>query len=148
LSQGEHHFKSVLNDSLIKDTTLVVNREFYKEGGMINMSEEQYGGQAAANMSHLDQHALGIENPHEHDKAKHLKIVLVDSTYLIGNITEFTKNDILVTRDWYYPIDRSFETEIEVSGSTDSFFGKTIAKIFSKEQALAYWNLNYANVLE
>jgi len=135
--------------------SLVINKKFYKEGGMINMSneslylwKEQYGGQTLANLPHFHNDSSHVDNHHKRDMSKHFKIVAIDSIYLIGNITEFTKNDILVTRDWYYAIDRSFETEIEVSGSSDLFTGKTIAKIFSKEDALAYWNLNYANVLE
>lgn len=155
VSQGKHHFKSVLNDSIIKDTSLVVGGNFYEDGGMINMSseslylwKEHYGDQSMNNMFDFGSDSLDVENPFEKQRAKHFKIVQIDSTYLIGNITEFSKNDILVTRDWYYAIDRQFEDEIETYDSSTSIFGQTIGKIFSREDALDYWNQNYTDVLE
>jgi hypothetical protein len=155
---GENRIKSTSENKVLVDTVVNITRKMTDEGALINVTGkpyyimiERYGGSMYDNpllesMIVTDDSTsqnYKILNDYNEKKRKrmmeHMKIVVIDSVTIIGNIKTLPANQIVIPRDWYYGLGSKFEESIESSNTTDSFFGKSVKKIFSEQELLTYW---------
>ena len=154
---GENRIKSTYKNNVIVDTIINITRNMTENGALINATgkpyyimTERYGGMALDN-SIYDQinvpDSLDFENNawnkyvenRQKQMAERLKIVMIDSVAIIGDIKTIPANQIVIPRDWYYHVNSKFEESIEVYDSNESIFGKSIRKIFAEKELLEYW---------
>ncbi len=151
LSEGSHRMQSFIKGKTLMDTTVTVSAAFIDKGGVINLSREPmylwseiYGGMMLSNEFLRADSSYVMNNPAIRRWIESAKILTIDSTMLCGDIKEFSGNQVLITKEWDYDINRSFEDKIQSSNYTSSLVGESKSKIFNKYQMLAYWEQTYA----
>ncbi|QHI35805.1 hypothetical protein IMCC3317_11530 [Kordia antarctica] len=154
---GENRIKSTSNNQVIVDTVVTITREMTEDGALINATgkpyyimTEKYGGSildnpiydrmiAADSSTQNDKFFADYKEKKRERMMENMKIVVIDSIPIIGNIETIPANQIVISRDWYYGLNANFEETIESNDASDSFFGKSVKKIFSEKKLLEYW---------
>ena len=139
LDFGSHKATAHLGNTLIHDTTFNISSSFKKNGGMINLSgeplylwTERYGTELP-----VIQGLFNDSSSVNETQNSRFKVLRIDTSLVVGDIKEYSKNEIAITKEWFYGIDSDFPEEIELTSS--DFLNKDVAKLFDKESALKYW---------
>ncbi|WP_156169210.1 hypothetical protein [Kordia jejudonensis] len=156
---GENSIKSTYKNTVIVDTIVNITRVMTDEGALLNVTGkpyyimmQRYGNSFLDNNPVYEQmiarDSTALENSYlaeyQENKRKRMlermKIVVIDSVTIIGDIETIPANQIVIPRDWYYHLNSPFEESIETNNANDSYFGKSVKKIFSEKELVAYWN--------
>lgn len=149
ISVGKHTISSSLFDKKILDTVVVISSEFKKTGGYLNVTNQPvylwsqvYGEQWIQDLhNHLQGRSDTIVDGLFEQRYKSLKFnyVKIDSVDIYGPIHEFPKNQLTINKNWYFFIGQNFEDKIKTDKTYFSGLGKTVNKLFSKDEMLNYW---------
>lgn len=156
---GENKIKSTYKNTVIVDTIVNITRIMTEDGALINVTGkpyyimlQRYGNSFLDNNPVYEQmiarDSTALENDYiaEYQEQKRkrmlerMKIVVIDSVTIVGDIETIPANQIVIPRDWYYHLNSPFEESIESNDVNDSFFGKSVKKIFSEKELVDYWN--------
>jgi len=156
-SYGENRIKSTYRNKVIVDTIITITREMTEKGALINVTgkpyylmTERYGGSifdnpiyeqmvVADSTGQTDNGLASYKDERLQKMLERMKVVVIDSISVIGEIETFPANQIIIPRDWYFNVGSEFTESIEVSNTNESFFGKSVKKIFSEDELLTYW---------
>lgn len=155
---GENSIKSTYKNTVIVDTVVNITRIMTDDGALINVTgkpyyimTQRYGNSILDNPIYeqmIARDSTAYENSalaeYQEKKRKRMlermKIVVIDSVTIIGDIETIPANQIVIPRDWYYHLNSQFEESIETNNVNDSYFGKSVKKIFSEQDLIDYWN--------
>lgn len=138
LGLGTHTITTHVNNELILDTTVTFDNGFVSKGGILNIS-----GQSMFLFSEF--YGTEMSQTFNNSSDDNINMVFVDSTLIIGDVIEYDTKTILLPKNWDLDLFEPFKDEIEVYNYST---GKTIKKIFTEKDLIAYWNKTYANELD
>ena len=131
LEDGEYQATSTLNGETLLDTTITIDKNFSKKGGLLNLSGEPY---------YLYSEIYGTTSIPGLGGNDDLQMVVVNGTLIMGDVKELPKTQTVVPNTWYFGLEEEFTAEIEV----DSYsFSKRITKLFDGKGLVRYYTKEY-----
>ncbi len=151
LSVGEHKIYSFADRKLL-DTIVMITPEFKKGGGYLNLTNQSvylwsqiYGGKFVQDLyDNLENENDTIVESTFEQRYNNLEFnsVKIDSLDIFGPIKEFPKTQLTINKDWYFFIGQEFKDEIKADNNYSFGLGKTVKKLFSRDEMIIFWNNN------